>query len=162
MTTRQMQGEAVGISAHPAADLDEAEAERVQTQRGDPCLAEPAPQRVEQPVGGSMEQQAELIGPEAVAAEPIGKAAVLEIIDPLLGRAPLHVPIVEGERSVSAGRDDEAEVGALVQRLGFVDDAPAYQASGRQNWKPMETVEVTDVLAQYVMKTHKSNCRYFS
>ena len=44
-----------------------------------------------------MQQQAELVGPEAVIAEAIGEAGVLEILDPLLGFAAIHIPIVEVE-----------------------------------------------------------------
>ena len=66
----------------------------------------------------------------AVAAEPIGEAGVLEVADPLFGPATLHVPVVERERGVKAGGDDEAEDGALVQRLGF-GRPPAFQAGRR-------------------------------
>ena len=72
------------VLADPAADLDEAQAEGVELHaRGSGLQQEPA-QGVEQPVGGGMQQQAELVGPEAMAAEAIGEAGVLEVLDPQL------------------------------------------------------------------------------
>jgi hypothetical protein len=71
-----------------------------------------------------MEQQAELVRPEAVTTEPIGKAGALEVIDPLLGRTALHVPVVEGQRRRGARGDDEAHIRPLLEHLGLVDDAP--------------------------------------
>src|SRR3712207_8974885 len=43
---------------------------------------QPAAQRVEQPVGRRVQEEAELVGHEAVAAEAVGPAGVLEILDP--------------------------------------------------------------------------------
>ena len=71
-----------------------------------------------------MQQQAELVGPEAMAAEAVGEAGVLEILDPQLGLAAPHVPVVERKRrEVGAAGHHEAEVAAFLQLLGFVDDA---------------------------------------
>lgn len=71
-----------------------------------------------------MEQQPELISPEAVATEPVGETRALEVVDPLFGRAALHVPVVEGQRRIGTRSDDEAQVGTLIEDLGLVDDAP--------------------------------------
>ena len=77
-----------------------------------------------------MQEQAELVGPEAMATEPVGKAAVFQIVNPLLGRAALHVPIVERQRSIRAGGDHEAGVGALGQGFGFVDHPALVRPGG--------------------------------
>lgn len=45
-----------------------------------------------------------------------------EVVRPLLRRAALDVPVVERQRSISVGGHDEANVGALLQRFGLVDD----------------------------------------
>lgn len=49
------------VLADPAADLDETDPQGVQLEAGDASLHEFAAQRVEQPVGGGMKQEAELI-----------------------------------------------------------------------------------------------------
>jgi hypothetical protein len=127
MATRQVKGDGQALRrlAHPAADLDETEAQGVQLEAGDAGLHEVAAQRVEQPVGGGMQQEAELIGPEAVAAEAIGEAGVLEVFDPQLRFAPTHVPVVEGERrEIGPAGHHKAQIAPFGQFLGFVDHAP--------------------------------------
>src|SRR5258708_29579421 len=68
-----------------------------------------------------MEQQAELVAPEAVAAESVGKAGAFEIVDPLLRLAPIDVPVVESQGRVGARGDHEARIGPLGQCLRLVD-----------------------------------------
>ena len=92
-----METEARGVCAHPAADFEQTQAQRIEPERGDACLAQPAPQQVEEPVGGGMQQETELVGLEAVATEAVGKASTLEVVDPLFGGAALDIPVVEGQ-----------------------------------------------------------------
>ncbi len=70
-----------------------------------------------------MEDEAELVGPEAVVAQTVGDAGALEVLDPAFGRAAINVPVVEGRGRVGPCGDDEAGVGSLVQGFGLVDDA---------------------------------------
>ena len=108
----------------PAADLEEAQPEGVELHAGHAAPDQPAAQGIEQPVGGGVQEQPELVGPEAVAAEAIGEAGVLEILDPQLRFAPIDIPVVERLRRIRPAGDHEAGVGALGQRLGFEDDPP--------------------------------------
>ena len=128
VTARQMQPEAGGLLAHPAADLEQPQAQGSESERSGAALAQPAAEGIEQPVGGGM-QQAELVGPEAVATELVGEAGALDVVDPLLGRAALDIPIVERQRRIRAGRDDKADVGPLLERLGL-EDGPARRGPG--------------------------------
>ena len=107
------EGEADGCGelADASADLEQAEPQGIELQAWQAEAGEPASEGVEQPVGGGMEQQAELVGPEAMATETIGEAGELEVADPLLGGAARDVEVVDGERVVGAGGDDEAGVG---------------------------------------------------
>ena len=70
-----------------------------------------------------MEQQAELVGDEPVAAEPAAEAGALEILDPLLGFAAIDVEVVEREGWVLPGGDDETGVRAFGEYLRLIDDA---------------------------------------
>jgi len=70
------------LLADPAADLDEAQAQGFELQARHPRLVQEPTQRVEQSVCGGVEQQAELVGPEAMAAEAIGETGVCEVLDP--------------------------------------------------------------------------------
>src|SRR5262249_40859906 len=83
------------LLADPATDLDETETEGVELQARATALDQKSAQCVEQPVGGGMQQQAELIGPEAVAAEAIRKAGGFKGLEPQLGLAAAHIPVVE-------------------------------------------------------------------
>ena len=71
-----------------------------------------------------MEQQAELIGEEVMAAQAISEAGSFEVFQPLLRLAPLDVPVVESQGRLGTRADDKASIGAFGQRFRFVDDAP--------------------------------------
>src|SRR5215204_6168890 len=58
----EAQADPVEPLADPAADLDQAQPQRRQGHAGDPGPVQPPPQRVEQPVGGGVEQQPERTG----------------------------------------------------------------------------------------------------
>ena len=108
---------------HPAGDLEQPQPEGVELHPWYPTLDQPAAQRIQQPVGGGMQEQPELVGPEAVAAQAVGEAGVLEILDPQFGFAPIDIPVVEvsggSERVVTTKR----VLGPLGD-LGFEDDPP--------------------------------------
>ena len=57
--------------AHPAADLYEQKPQRVQLHPANPGPDQPSPDVVEKPVGRNVQQQAELVGKEALAAQPV-------------------------------------------------------------------------------------------
>src|SRR5436305_8945001 len=96
MTAGHMEGHSIEVLADPAPDLDEPEAQRPELDVRDLALFEPAPDRVEQPVGSRVEEQPELIGPEGMTAQPIGEAVVLEVLDAQLWAiAPPGVPGVQ-------------------------------------------------------------------
>src|SRR5262249_24610228 len=107
--------DAVGELADAAADLDQAQPQGIQVRPGE--------------AGGGVQQQAEPVGPEPVAGEAVGEAGCLEVLDPPLGLAAVDVPPVVRLRRLGAGGDDEAGVGAVLQRLGVEDD-PALPRPG--------------------------------
>jgi hypothetical protein len=122
----EVEGEcpSVPAGADPAANLDEAQAQRVEVQPGGACRQQRPSQGIEQPVGRRMEEQAKLLGPEAVAAETIGKAGAFEVADPLFGQATVDLPVVEGKRlQIRAVGNHEAQMAAFGELLGFEDDA---------------------------------------
>jgi len=64
----EVEADARGQFTDTPADLEQAQAQRVELERRVALAAEPAAQRVKEPVGGGMQEQAELVGPEAVVA----------------------------------------------------------------------------------------------
>ena len=56
---------------------------------------QPAADRVEQRVGRGMQQQPDLVGPEAMTGQPVGKAGPFQVLDPVLGLAAIDIPVVE-------------------------------------------------------------------
>ncbi len=115
MTGGQPEANAVAPFPHPAADLDQPQAHVFQRHPGDPGGTGPATDGVEQPVGGGVQQQPKLVGPETVATEAIGETAMLEVLDPVFALAAIDVPVVHLRGRVGAGGDDEAGIGFLRQ-----------------------------------------------
>ena len=113
----------VGVPEDPAADLEQGESEGLHAHQGDASFEEPAADRVEQPVAGGREEQAELVRPEAMVGESVGEAGGFQLVDPLFGLSPIDVPVVELKRRVLARRDDEPDVRALGERLSLEDDS---------------------------------------
>jgi hypothetical protein len=66
MAGGEVQGEGGGALAEDGADLEECEAEGVELERGLSLLEQPGAEGVEQIVGGGMQEEAELVGPEAM------------------------------------------------------------------------------------------------
>jgi hypothetical protein len=105
-----------------ATELDQPETEGVELHARHAELDKPVPERVQQPVGGGMKQEPELVGHKGMVAQAITMAGALEVLDPVLGRsAPLDVPVVEVERGIAAVGHDKAGIGALGVRLRLVD-----------------------------------------
>ena len=108
----------------PGGDLDQREPDRVELgvapERG---LGRQAAQRVQQPVGGGVDQQAELVGRGAGAGGPVGGEVQLVRLDQVLGLAALAVDaLVEPARRAGEVGDDEAAVAALGRGLDAGDD----------------------------------------
>src|ERR687884_309605 len=119
----QMEARSCSELADAATDLEQAQTQGVELETRMATGGEPAAQRVQQPVDGGVQEEAELVGPEAVVAQAGGEARALEVLYPQLGLAPVHVPVIQRLRLVRAGGDDEAGVGAFGQGRGLVDDA---------------------------------------
>src|SRR5215208_3431522 len=62
VAARQVEADAVRALPDPAADLDQAQAQRVQLEARHAHRGQPPPNRAEQPVGRRVQQQAELVG----------------------------------------------------------------------------------------------------
>src|SRR5579884_1779964 len=106
VAAREVERNAAGELLHGAAHLEQPQPQRVELHPGHAGGGEPAAQGIEEPVGGGVQQQAKLVGPEAMVAEAVGEAGVLQVLDPALDRAPVDVPIVEGGRRVGLVGDD--------------------------------------------------------
>ena len=72
-----------------------------------------------------MQQQAHLVGQEAVAGEAVREAGALQILDPVLRLAPVDIGVVDLLGWGSAGGHHEAGVRAGSQNLRL-DDHPAW------------------------------------
>jgi len=78
-----------------------------------------------------VQQQAELVGKEAVAAKAVGLQRPPEVLDPPLRLTPSHVPTVELLQLVETTGDHKVRVRALLQHLRLVDHPPgALPATG--------------------------------
>src|SRR5579863_1888684 len=84
---------------------------------------QPTPDGIQEPVGRRVEQEPKLVGPEGMAAQAIGEAALLEIFDTQLRPiTPPGVPVIHLLGWIIPGGDDKSEVAPFLQRLRFVDD----------------------------------------
>src|SRR4051812_37968502 len=103
------------------ADLEEPKAQRIHLHVRKLGAVRSAAQLVHEHVSRAMEQEAKLVGPEAVTAQSVGLQGVLEVFDRVLaGLAARHVEvIIEMLCTTLERRHDEANVGAdrLVLRL---------------------------------------------
>src|SRR5581483_9963800 len=80
-------------------------------------------EQVDQVVGEAVQQQAEGVGQETVAAQPVSAEAVLELFDTVLA---LTTVVIEGKNlgsTTGAVGDEEAQIGADGGVLGLVADA---------------------------------------
>ena len=122
MAAGEVEADVGGPCAHASTDLEQAHAERVKLQVWLAADDKPAAQRSAEPVDGRVQEQAELIGPEAVVAQALGAAGPLHILAPEFRGAAREGEGVEGCGLIRTGGHDEAGVGAFGQRFGFVDD----------------------------------------
>src|SRR5215212_1543991 len=90
----QMEANPIGELPDPAADLEQPQAQGIHLSAGGISPGEPAAQGVQQPVGGGMQEQAELVRPEAVVGQAVGGQGVLEVLDEVLRLAAVDVGIV--------------------------------------------------------------------
>jgi hypothetical protein len=82
-------------------DLQQPQPQRVQLLPRHLTLGEPAAERVEQHVRRRVEQQAEQVGPEAVAGLVADEAGALEVLDLVLRCA--EVSLITGENPMIDG-----------------------------------------------------------
>jgi hypothetical protein len=87
----------------PAADFEQGEPQGIQLHARRAGRRQPSAQGVEQSVRRRMQQQAELLGEEAMAAAPVDLAGVLAVLDLAPHLTPVRVPVEEGERGVPPG-----------------------------------------------------------
>src|SRR5579884_2917056 len=107
MAAGQVQVDHAEALADPAAGLEQAQGAELEVRYL--ALRQPAPEGIEEPIGGAVQQEADLVGPEAPATQPIGAAALLEVFDAQLGvLAAPAVPGVERRRRVGAGGDHQS------------------------------------------------------
>src|SRR3954468_23458131 len=108
-------------NSHLHTDLEEAKAERVHLRFLELGPVSSAAELVHEYVGCGVEQEAKLVRPESMAAQPVGLQDVLEILDGVLTRlGARHVAVVVEIVGTALERGhDEADVGAdrLVLRL---------------------------------------------
>src|SRR5919197_4064142 len=96
MAAGQVEADGGAPCTDAATDLEQAQAEGIELHRRMASGGEPAAQRVEEPVDGCMQDEAELIGPEAMSTQAVGEAGPLDILDPEFGGAARDVEGVEG------------------------------------------------------------------
>ena len=105
--------------------LDQAEADRIELGIApERCPRRQAAQAQQQPVGGGVDQQAELVGGRLGAGGAVGGEVQLVRLDQVFGLSPGAVDLLV-ERLGQARQigDDEAAVGALGSGLDAGDDA---------------------------------------
>jgi hypothetical protein len=109
MTAGEVKTECAWKLAQACADLDEAESEGVELypRRIADGLDEPPAERIQQPVGGCMQQQTEGICPEAVIAQAVRFDGVLQVLEPVLGFTSVDVPVIDCQRVLLAGSNDK-------------------------------------------------------
>jgi len=115
--------EEIEALADQPTDLDEPEAEGVELHTGNAELDQPVPECVQEPVGRGVQQEPELIGPEGMIAQPVGKAGIFEVFDPEFGSTTaLDLEVIEGSGVVVAGGDHKADVETFGKDFGLDDD----------------------------------------
>ena len=87
---------------------------------------------MQQPVGGRRQQEAKLIGPEIAATQAVGETGCFELVDKLFRAPASDVEVVDGQRRIGPGGDDEARVGTFGERFRLVDGQRARQRRSRR------------------------------
>lgn len=122
MTAGEVDLDSVEALPHQSTDLGQSQTEGNELHAWHLKLGEPLTEHVEEPVGGRMQQQAELIRHKGMVAQPIAMAGTLEVLDAVLGwPAAAHVPVIEIERLVGTRRHDEAGIRSLGQGPCLID-----------------------------------------
>jgi hypothetical protein len=115
VTAGEVEGDGVKAVTDPTADLDQTQPKGRKLQMGDVQASQPAANGVQEPVGAGVEEQAELIGPEPMATEPISEATLLEVLDAEFGMVTaLGIPVVGVLRGVIAGGNVPARRTAVM------------------------------------------------
>lgn len=121
-----MEANAAGGRADASTDFEELGAQSFDLRRA-PRLGQMQAKQIDQIVGEAVEQQAEGIGPKAMAAQAVGAEAVFEFLDAVLALAAIVVESKDFGGTSGAVRDHEAQVGASGRVFGLVADAALAQ-----------------------------------
>ena len=117
-----MEADAAGGVADASTDFEELGAQSFDLRRA-PRLGQMQAKQIDQIVGEAVEQQAEGVGQEAMAAQAVGAETIFEFFDAVLTLAAIVVKSEDfGGRSGAVG-NHEAQVGAGCGVFGFVADA---------------------------------------
>lgn len=106
---------------HATADLEQPQPQRLQGQPRTTGRDQPTSQRMQR-VGGGMEEQADLVGEDAMTGEPIRETGPLQILDPVLRHAAIDVGVLEPFGRLGSVGDHEADIRAWRQDFGLDDD----------------------------------------
>jgi hypothetical protein len=100
MARSQMQPHLRHQLPYPATDLDETKPQGVQLHPPRATFDQLSPQSIHQPVGCGVQEQAELVGYETVAAQAIRFHVELEVLDPVLCLSSPGVELLESVRLI--------------------------------------------------------------
>ena len=137
-----MEANTAGGVADASADFEELGAQSFDL-GGAPRLGQLQAKQVDQVVGGGVQEQAESVGQEAVAAQAVGAETVLELLDAVLALAAIVVESEDFGGATGAVGNHEAQVGSGGGVLGFVADAAlARPTAGAMsgNWRSCAVV----------------------
>src|SRR6516165_9025262 len=108
-----MEPEAAARAAHPRPELEQAQAELLDSGMGKLSAAQhAAAKQHQQVVGQRMELQAKSVGAVGGAGQAVGRDIALELLDEVFGLTPLVVPGEDLRGRADPVGDQEAEIGA--------------------------------------------------
>jgi hypothetical protein len=119
----QLHSDAAAGFPDAGPDLQKLETQGVDLRRGQFRVLEVMSQQRKQAIGGGAQEQAELVGQEAVATQAVGPELQLEPFDAVFCVAPQHIEVVIDKPGIATQvGDHEARIGAEAVILHFGDD----------------------------------------
>ena len=118
----EVDADAASGLADASADFEEACAQSFDLRRT-PRLRQLLTEEVDQVVGGGVQEQAEGVGQETMAAQTVGAKAILKLLDTVLAFAAVVIESEDLRGAARAVGDEEAQVGSGGGVLGLVADA---------------------------------------
>src|SRR2546422_610509 len=118
----EVEADAAGGLAQAGGEFEELSAQGFDLRRA-PGLRQLQTEKVDQVVGGGVQQQAEGVGQEAVTAQTVGAEAVLELLDAILALPAIVVESADLGGPASAVSQHEAQVGSGGGVFRLVADA---------------------------------------